>query len=351
MIWIFIFCLIIIIILLEKYLPGMSLNNIQVSRSLDKVLVEPEEEIIMTSKIYNKGIFPIMYACMQTYLPAEAIIDSNNAKNFELLSIEEYNQLTSAMFLTPHMRRNLRYTFSLPMRGLYTFEDYKLTAGDFLGIRDQSEAGTLPVTVVVKPKRCEDKDIKQMLGGFIGEISVRRFIFEDPVMTVGFREYTGHEPFKAISWLQTARTGSLQVKQYDYTTDMKVSVILNAENGTMSSMEQCYEVTRTVCEELESKKIPYDFYTNCDISGPIGQISHVSEGIGPQHLNTILYGLGSAKHHCTRSFADLIKDCINSQNQSSGYVIVSSLLSNQQQDALNRLKAVCTQEICLIICD
>ena len=44
-----------------------------------------------------------------------------------------------------------------------------------------------------------------VLSGFLGDVSVRRFIYEDPVLTTGFREYTGREPMKHISWTQSAR--------------------------------------------------------------------------------------------------------------------------------------------------
>ncbi len=69
-----------------------------------------------------------------------------------------------------------------------------------------------------------------MLGGVIGDISVNRFIFEDPMLTVGFSEYTGREPMRDISWTQSARLGRMMVKNYDHTVDLSVTILLNVQS-------------------------------------------------------------------------------------------------------------------------
>ena len=58
---------------------------------------------------------------------------------------------------------------------------------------------------------------------------MRRFILDDPSLLVGYREYTGREPMKQISWNQTAKTGRLTVRQNDHTTDRIAMVIVNMD--------------------------------------------------------------------------------------------------------------------------
>ena len=50
------------------------------------------------------------------------------------------------------------------------------------------------------PRRAASPSFDMLLGGMIGDISVNRFIFEDPMLTIGFSDYTGREPMRDISW-------------------------------------------------------------------------------------------------------------------------------------------------------
>ena len=56
---------------------------------------------------------------------------------------------------------------------------------------------------------------------------MNRFIMEDPVLRLGYRDYTGREPIKQISWTQTARMGRMMVSCQDYTVERTVTVMLN----------------------------------------------------------------------------------------------------------------------------
>lgn len=78
--------------------------------------------------------------------------------------------------------------------------------------------------------------------------------------------------------------------------DLCCSVFLNTEcsgrEGSGELLEQCFSLVRSICEELENRRIPYDFRTNGVIAGAMGNWSQVDEGLGAGHLETVLEGLG-----------------------------------------------------------
>ena len=80
---------------------------------------------------------------------------------------------------------------------------------------------------------------------------------EDPVLTIGYLDYTGREPMKKISWMHSAKVGKLMVKNSDYTVDANAAIVLNLASGSAKEKEKCLEIVRTVCEKLEEEKIPY----------------------------------------------------------------------------------------------
>jgi len=177
--------------------------------------------------------------------------------------------------------------------------------------------------IVVMPRRSEQKLALDAVGGFLGDISVRRFILEDPILTTGFRDYTGREPMRAISWTRTAQTGTLQVKQYDYTAERHIVVLLNTEGAEEKQLEECLRLTRSVCEKLEQMKIPYGFRTNANLPGPVGKVTSIAEGLGEQHLNTILFGLGCADSTCFYSFRYLVRKTIRARKSNEAYIVIT----------------------------
>ena len=195
--------------------------------------------------------------------------------------------------------------------------------GDHLVLDDITEHIAPGEKVVVMPHRSCQKVAIDAVGGFLGDVSVRRFILEDPVLTIGFRDYTGREPMRAISWTRTARSGALQVKQYDYTAERHVVVLLNVEGATEEELEECLRLTRSACEKLEQKKIPYAFRTNGNLPGPMGKIQTMVEGLGEQYLNTILYGLGGADSTCFYSFKTLTRHTLKSRSSSDAYIVIT----------------------------
>ena len=159
--------------------------------------------------------------------------------------------------------------------------------------------------MVVAPREAEDQRLTDVLSGFLGDVSVRRFIHEDPVLTTGFREYTGREPMKQISWTQSARGRGLVVKNFDHTAEPRVSVLLNADTQAGNReelLEKCCSMARTVCRILEEQGVPYDFATNADLAGAIGGGSReVGEGLGASHFTAVLDCLGRIV--CRRAFS------------------------------------------------
>ena len=131
--------------------------------------------------------------------------------------------------------------------------DATLLAGDLLGLSQQQRDIHQFYEIVVLPRRVEAPDLSQALGGFLGDVSVQRFILEDPVLTIGAREYTGHEPMKTISWKHSVRTGRLMVKNFDHTVENCVTVLLNVDGGTdYDTMERCFSLARMAVESIPS---------------------------------------------------------------------------------------------------
>lgn len=291
MIW-FLVILGVVLYFVEKYSMQHALDQVSLVTSLNKAVVEPGEEFTWTMTVKNGKRMMVPYLKIKEQIP----IGLTFAENGETVEKKGISGLNSILYLSGNQKTELVREVKLPARGRYFFRGSSVEAGDFLGFETSLDNYPEMTEIVVKPAPSPYGDVALMLGGYLGDFAVRNSLFEDPVLTIGFREYTGREPFRSISWTQSAKHNRLLVKQQECMEDLSCTVLLNTEckkNDEVSGLlESSFSMVRSICEELEKKRVSYDFHTNGVIAGAMGNWKRVEEGLGAGHLETVLEGLG-----------------------------------------------------------
>jgi len=309
--------------ILERKWAVYALQVLDIHEDWDRLLAEPDQPVTQSITLENHSRVAIPFVRLVLGFPSEArpVADPAWYKAHHRENILSWN---AEYRMTLRGRRSMtrKISLSFGQRGAYMAGNYHLNVGDLLGFREAKCHGE-GKKIVVMPHRSKQQTSLDAVGGFLGDISVKRFILEDPVLTTGFRDYTGREPMRAISWIRTAQAGTLQVKQYDYTAERHIVVLLNTEGAEEEELEECLRLTRSVCEHLEQQKIPYGFRTNANMPGPVGKITSIMEGLGEQHLNTILYGLGCADSTCFYSFRYLTQRALKTRKSSEAYIVIT----------------------------
>ncbi len=319
-IFIFVFFAVALIIL-ERQWVSIAVRKLSYSCKCSASLVEPGEPLHFESEARNGSRLPIMFVRVTTFLPKDAVMtdDTGRAQQDSGLKRDRVEMRFSLMGRSK-VKRNIEFTFT--KRGVYRVGEYDMAVGDLLGLSDTTFQANSDTSVVVMPKRIDNPAVKDVLGGFIGDISVRRFIMEDPIITRGFRDYTGREPMKDISWKRTAAAGKLMVKEYDHTSEINVIILLDLEAEDEEEIEQCYRLTRAACEALEAKKISYGLRTNGGLFSPIGHMAYMPQGLGDKHFKTIMYALGNARRVAYVSFQTLVEQAIKKQRNNENHIVI-----------------------------
>ncbi len=337
--FVILFVLVVAAFLLERFSLEHALDGVTYDTKTLRRLVEPDEDFGVETVLENKSRMPRMYIKMRETVPIEfAPIGSVESEG---TSHTKY--LVSTVYLMPRQRLVRTVRGTLPTRGRYFFTGASLLGGDFLGLSDKEEQVQLMKEIVVAPRPIPTENLDKLFGSFIGDISVNRFIHEDPVLTLGFREYTGAEPMRAISWTQTARLNRLMVKNYDHTIDMSVTVILNASyDGESENRAEClewvYSAARSVCQKLEDLGIPYCLLTNVDTYGSSGRQHTIPSGLGNDHFLGILELLGRASYFIAESFDGLIERAANRAEQGRAHILVTPPLKDDAGLTLMKIK-------------
>ncbi|MCL2408263.1 MAG: DUF58 domain-containing protein [Oscillospiraceae bacterium] len=318
-----------------------ALKGIGYSTLCSKLLVEPDEPLEMVTTISNTSRRFVPFIKLDEVLPRGTTVLDETIRT--TIDIKENIRRMSSAYMMPRSKLERRLPISLPRRGRYLFRGAELSGGDFLGWNDEKRSFFALNEVVVYPKAAPVDNLDSVLGGFLGDVSVRRFIMEDPVLTVGAREYTGREPLKQISWTHSAKTARMMVKQFDYTVEPVVSVMLDVNTKKHLEekeqlIENCFSLARSVCQLLEKKGIAYDFITNSTTGNALSSWSYMGEGLGRGHLFSILEGLGRATYDCIESFGTTIEKMKRHREGNRSVIIITSERDGNKHQAAHRLR-------------
>lgn len=343
MIFIFLLLFIILVLFLQQWSLDDSLDSVEGDFWPSGNVIEPEEIFQITVRLKNQKRFPLYYVKVEIPFAKGLKIDSKMRRVKENHVIHGYTVTLSTWIKAKEQVLLPIQVFGV-QRGRYVLIPPTVSLGDFLGLKDHGKNLEQFREIVIAPKEMTSPEVEQLLGRFLGDFSVRRFLYEDPILTLGYREYTGREPMKMIAWKQSAqRQQTLMVKEYDYTVEPSISVLVNVEtSGDFSNekkelLEKCFSLARSVCSQLESKGIPYDFYTNAQMAGNTDNIYEVNEGLGTRHFTKVLELLGRSMYVSSFSYVKLLELADSASKPEQGKIVItpnddvcSAVFSNQQ---------------------
>ena len=220
------------------------LRNLHVHFSIDTKLSEPGETVTLRYTVRNSSPFPIMYAGLSLRLDT-AFTPEEDEEFMRKHAVSDFagTLISHNFYLAPKRQFSGKLRFSVRQRGLYDLGRYYLEFGDFLGLKPRVLSEDTGIRIICTAAPCDTPSIRA-LGGELGAVSVRRFLYDDPTMVLGYRDYSGREPLKQISWNQSAKAGRLIVRQHDFTTDRAAVVIVNIDPTSRRLMAACVASSR-----------------------------------------------------------------------------------------------------------
>jgi uncharacterized protein (DUF58 family) len=342
MITLIIFLIVAFILVIEGVSLWGNSRPLRVEFDLDSTLVEPGETTTLRCSVHNPNRLPMLFVGLTLHFEPEVTVHADTGYRRALVSRSSAGTRADHRFFLPARSSfSTRLRLSLSRRGLQELGRYFIETGDYLGLYPIIRSDVIDKKVVCTSGKCEAEELS-LLGGEMGEASVRRFILDDPTMLLGYRDYTGREPMKQISWMQTAKTGQLTVRQNDFTVERNVSVLVNMESAPLPVLEHCMELLRSVCEELEAQRVPYALFTN-------GDVFSVNEGLGRNHVLYIQRRIGLSRLICYLSFSRLVDQYVYRPRDNSSCIVITPGLLENVRAALPRLQR-CTGREPLLLC-
>lgn len=317
------------------------LDGVEYDVSPSKAVAEPDEPLELKTVVTNRRRRFLPFIRLIEDVP-DALQCAGDLRQEDVK--RRRGALRGTVYMMPRQRLTRRTPFTFSRRGRYAFFGATLEGGDFMGLNTASKRFDLFRELVILPRPAACDALKDVMGGWMGDRSVNRFIMEDPVLTLGYRDYTGREPMKQISWKQTARLGRMTVRCQDYTVERTVTVMLNAHTFAFGSygdrmLERAFSLCRDVCEQLEEKRIPYAFISNVRCIGAADGFGEVGDGLGRAHLDAVLEGLGRADTASRDTLEALFDRALSRADLGRGHIYITPVKRDIHEDLIERLRA------------
>ncbi len=217
------------------------LTRIEYRRRLSQKRVFFGEEVELELEVANRKPLPLPWLEIDDEVPEGIGYGRGKISPSHLPS---RLLLTNLFSLGWYHRIRRRYRLRCDQRGSFTFGPTRIRSGDLFGFSRQemsiADLDHLTVYPRVLPVDAFGIPSKQPLG----EIRMKRFIFEDPILSMGVREYHYGDSLRRIHWKTSARSGRLQTKVFEPTTSIDVGIFLDVRTvvpptwGTISQLQE-----------------------------------------------------------------------------------------------------------------
>lgn len=314
------------------------------------------EEIELSVEVVNRKALPLAWLEVQDEIPrilqplrgkVTASYKSDRSLLMNLLSLRWYERV----------RRH--YRIRCDVRGYHSFGPARLRSGDVFGFHvreivlpDEDHILIYPRVVPIAQLGLPPKDP-------FGDLKARRWIFEDPLRTVGVREYVHGDNPRSIDWKATARTQRLQVKLHEPTTTYQLVVFLNLNTYgpfwwwhgyNPDALELAISTAASVANWAVEQAYQVGLYANASLRGTDSTV-RLAPSRDPEQLTHVLEALAMLLPFATTPFETILQ--VESRELPCGatVVLVTAALGDEILAELQALRRVGHQVALLLIGD
>lgn len=215
------------------------LTRVEYRRQLSANRVFFGEEVQLEIEVANRKPLPLPWIEIDDEVPMEVtLLKGGTTPSYKT----GRRLLTNLLSLGWYHRVRRRYPVQCLQRGCFTFGPARIRSGDLFGFYKQEQEIPQVDYLTVYPRIVPLEKLGIPSKQPLGDIRTRRYIFQDPILTLGVRDYHFGDSLKNIHWKTTARLGRLQTKVFEPTTTIDMGIFLDVRTmrppnyGTMTQL-------------------------------------------------------------------------------------------------------------------
>ena len=288
----------------------LSLRRLDYERRFDKLRAFPGETFEMTLRVTNRKLLPLSWLEICDSIPTALPLTEGMLVPTH---IPQVSNLTAVFSLRWYERINRRYKLQCRTRGFYTLGPADIRSGDIFTLFESHENRQERTRLIVYPYVWPLEDLGFPAKEPFGDLKAHRRLFQDPLRTIGVRDYHPEDSLRHIHWKATARLGELQVRTFEPTTSLNLVVLLNVatfkhhwQGFIPELLERTISLAGSIATWATGKKYRVGLVANGSMPHA-DQPIRVLPGRSPGQLMAILEALAAVTSFATIPIQDLLR--------------------------------------------
>ena len=188
-----------------------ALAHVSYRRALSQLRAAWGDTVTLAVDIENRKLLPLPWIRIADEVPG-ALQPLSRGIGEPIRGRRLLRTLLSVLW---YQRVTRRYTLVCAARGEHVFGPAELHAGDIFGLSTARLEVPVRSTLLVLPRVVPITALGLPAAQPFGDLRAPRRLFEDPLRTVGVRDYTTSDSIRHVHWKATARAGMPLVRVFE----------------------------------------------------------------------------------------------------------------------------------------
>lgn len=331
-----------LILIIANLSKKRTLNEIKYKRNFLYSRGFPSEILDVNIQIENNKQLPVPW--IQTIDTWPSTIAPNQKESFFPSHLDNHGFLTNTFSLRPQQKKQRFFKLKLEKRGIYRVGPVDVESSDFFGIYPTKTTLELYDYVTVYPDIKPLPDYGLHTEDPFGLEKSKRRIFEDPMQTIGIRNYHPEDELKKVHWNATARTGQLQVKIYQPVSEKVVVVCLNVSSSqriwegiNYQQLEHIINISASTIYDISNQGYAVGLLSNGS-QAYSDQPSRIMPGKSRKQLPALLQALSGITQFTAAPFETFLLSNATRIPYGSSIIVITSLITSELIEVFTLLK-------------
>lgn len=188
-------------------------QKLRIERSAQEYYLFPGDRSALALEVTNPTFMPLVWISIIHRIPSSLVFGNHPQR--------------PVFALPPHGSHEVNFEIMARERGVYRLGPLDVCVGDPFGVRTQKYLVEKGNIVVVFPAIHQLSDLSLPARFSFGNFKAIQQINPDPTRLAGLRRYQEGDQLRSIHWPATARTKTLQVKQFEHTVTATCMLFLD----------------------------------------------------------------------------------------------------------------------------
>lgn len=253
-------------------------KGLQVNIQFQDTSVYEGDSTVLREEIINDKHLPIPALEVRFTTSRNLEIAGEAGKN---VTVSDQNYQRDVFSMWGRQKVIRRMAVSCRKRGVYEINRCEVVGYNLFYHSSYPREQEQQTQLYVYPRQVDVRRIRMLCQSLSGTVLARCRVNPDPFEFSGIREYQRTDPMNSINWKSSARNQGLMVNQYDSTTKIQVTVILDVEDSGIYKYEELVEESIGIASSLAAVLVGNGMELNV---------------VGNMRMNTTGYADGGGKY-------------------------------------------------------